>query len=237
MNGQSNSNGAGRRGFLAKLGGLSGVAAMAASGQTAEAAASSGTLLPVYARPIAGTSLKQSSFDRTGGNGDYWQITAGGMQEVFNADRAGRDYAHLVHHRRAQRRSSEGTGAARLLGRQREAQHRGADRRFLRAEPGLVFNYESAYLACSPGKSLNCYFAMPYRQSARITVTNEGKQEVGRFYSNIDYQTVPDLPADALYFHAQYRQAAPCIPYEEAAKINLDGKNNYVSARRAGAGT
>ena len=38
---------------------------------------------------------------------------------------------------------------------------------------------ESEYLACSPGKSLNCYFAMPYRRSARFTVTNEGKQEVG----------------------------------------------------------
>ncbi len=35
--------------------------------------------------------------------------------------------------------------------------------------------YESAYLACSPGKSLNCYFAMPYRRSARFTVTNEGQ--------------------------------------------------------------
>ena len=43
---------------------------------------------------------------------------------------------------------------------------------------------------------------------ARLTVTNEGKQEVGSFYSNIDYMTVPALPEDALYFHAQYRQAA-----------------------------
>ena len=71
--------------------------------------------------------------------------------------------------------------------------------------------YQSEYLACSPGKSLNCYFAMPYRRSARFTVTNEGKQEVGSFYSNIDYMTVPALPDDALYFHAQYRQSAPCV--------------------------
>ncbi len=39
------------------------------------------------------------------------------------------------------------------------------------------FIYQSNYLACSPGKSLNCYFAMPYRRSARFTVTNEGKRE------------------------------------------------------------
>jgi hypothetical protein len=51
---------------------------------------------------------------------------------------------------------------------------------------GSYVIYESRYLACSPGKSLNCYFAMPYRRSARFTVTNEGTQEVGSFYSNID---------------------------------------------------
>jgi len=53
---------------------------------------------------------------------------------------------------------------------------------------------------------------MPYRRGARLTVTNEGKQGVGSFYSNIDYMAVPSLPEDALYFHAQYRQAAPSTP-------------------------
>ena len=43
---------------------------------------------------------------------------------------------------------------------------------------GQYVIYESAYLACSPGKSLNCYFAMPYSNSARLTVTNEGKQRL-----------------------------------------------------------
>ena len=50
---------------------------------------------------------------------------------------------------------------------------------------------------------------MPYKKSARFTVTNEGTQEVGSFYSNIDYMTVPRLPDDAMYFHAQYRQSVP----------------------------
>ena len=62
---------------------------------------------------------------------------------------------------------------------------------------------------------------------------------VGAFYSNIDYQLVPSLPDDALYFHAQYRQAAPntavaiCGP---APKLNLDGKNNYVYVETRGRG-
>ena len=79
---------------------------------------------------------------------------------------------------------------------------------------------------------------MPYRQSARFTVTNEGKQEVGSFYSNIDYMTVPALPDDAMYFHAQYRQSAPCVagdrhrPEAESRRH----ANNYVYMETRGRG-
>ncbi len=60
---------------------------------------------------------------------------------------------------------------------------------------------------------------------------------MGAFYSNIDYRSVPELPYDALYFHAQYRQSAPCHPVTgEAAKRNLDGKNNYVFVETRGRG-
>jgi hypothetical protein len=78
---------------------------------------------------------------------------------------------------------------------------------------------------------------MPYRKSARITVTNEGTQGVGAFYSNIDYQRVSALPPDALYFHAQYRQVSPCVRSTgDAAKLNPDGKLNHVYAETRGRG-
>ena len=49
--------------------------------------------------------------------------------------------------------------------------------------------------------------------------------------------TVPKLPDDSLYFHAQYRQAAPCMPVTSAEpKINLDGKQNYVYCETRGRG-
>ena len=55
------------------------------------------------------------------------------------------------------------------------------------------------------------------------------------FYSNIDYQLVPSLPDDALYFHAQYRQATPNVAHTESDK-NLDGKHNYVYVETRGRG-
>ncbi len=224
------------RGALA-AGGLG--AAEIAQTQTAQAQerAADMDFLPRYARAQNYKSLKQSSFDRTGGNRDYWSIPAGGVQEVFSATGPG-----VVTHIWFTIAARSGDHLKELVLR---AYWDGNDKPSVETPIGDFFGlnlnsyqiYESAYLACSPGKSLNCYFAMPYRRSARITVTNEGKQDVGSFYSNIDYMTVPRLPADAMYFHAQYRQATPNIPTTgDAAKINLDGRLNYVFAEARGRG-
>ena len=84
-------------------------------------------------------------------------------------------------------------------------------------------------------RGFNAYFPMPFRKSAVATVTNEGRKPVGAFYSNIDYQLLPAWPEDALYFHAQYRQASPCVPSQRGIH-NLDGKDNYVFCETRGRG-
>ena len=49
--------------------------------------------------------------------------------------------------------------------------------------------------------------------------------------------TVPALPDDALYFHAQYRQSAPCVPVtRHGPKLNPDGAKNYVYMETRGRG-
>lgn len=226
-----------RRAFLRGALAAGGLGAAQIGQAQAQSPRSELSYLPNYARAQNYKSLKQSSFDRTGGNRDSWVIPAGATYEVFKADGPG-IITHIWF-----------TIAARSGDHLKELVIRmywdGNAKPSVEAPIGDFFGlnlnsyqiYESAYLACSPGKSLNCYFAMPYKGSARITVTNEGKQEVGSFYSNIDYMTVPSLPQDALYFHAQYRQATPNIPTTgEAAKINLDGKLNYVFAETKGRG-
>jgi hypothetical protein len=77
---------------------------------------------------------------------------------------------------------------------------------------------------------------MPYKKSARLTVTNETSRPVGAFYSNIDYINAP-VPADAMYFHAQYRQMTPNVATKgEDAKLNPTGKSNYVYGETRGRG-
>jgi hypothetical protein len=235
MTGQSND----RRGFLQRLMGAAGLAAAPAAAQAAPQSAP-GTdvpLLPAYTRAHKYKSLKQSSFDVTGGNRDSWNIAPGAAHEVFNAQGPG-----VISHVWFTIAARGGDHLKELVLR---AYWDGNTKPSVEAPVGdffglnlnSYFNYESRYLACSPGKSLNCYFAMPYKRSARLTVTNEGKQEVGSFYSNIDYMTVPSLPEDALYFHAQYRQSAPCVPVTySGAKINLEGAKNYVYMETRGRG-
>jgi len=227
-----------RRGFMRRLMAASGLAAAATPPSQAQATGNRELhFLPQYARAQDYKSLKQSSYDTTGGNRDYWNIPPGGVREVFLADGPG-VISHIWF-----------TIAARSPNHLKELVLRGYwdgnPKPSVEAPIGDFFGlnlgqyviYQSAYLACSPGKSLNCYFAMPYRKSARFTVTNESKMEVGAFYSNIDYQRVPSLPNDALYFHAQYRQSAPCVPVKgDAPKLNLDGQLNYVYGETRGRG-
>jgi hypothetical protein len=237
---------AGRRGFFQKLAVATGFSSLAPAmaQQRTETTNAAFNYLPDYARRLNYKSLKQSSHDVTGGNSDRWPIAPGATQEVFNDTGAG-VISHIWF-----------TIAAQGLHHLKELVLRmywdGAKQASVETPVGDFFGlnlgeyciYESQYLACSPGRSLNCYFSMPYRRSARMTVTNEGSSPVNSFYSNIDYMRVPSLPPDVLYFHAQYRQSAPCPPTSndwnnngDANKLkNPDGKMNYVYAETRGAG-
>jgi hypothetical protein len=215
--------------------GVSAAGPAAAQAQTPRPAAGA-PFFPDYARALNHKSLKQSSYDRTGGNADRWPIAPGATQEVFNSSGPG-IISHIWF-------TIAGQSPNHLKELVLRAYWDGNPKPSLEAPIGDFFGlnlgqyqiYQSAYLACSPGRSLNCYFAMPFRKSARMTVTNEGNQQVGAFYSNIDYMLVPSLPDDALYFHAQYRQSAPCVANTSGNKINLDGKDNYVYMETRGRG-
>ena len=112
---------------------------------------------------------------------------------------------------------------------------------------GEYYNWQSEMLSVGSDKSLNCFFPMPFRHHARITISNEGAQPIHSFYYNIDYRTYPNpLPPDVLYFHAEYRQAQPNRGWTNRwtgngdplvnDKANLDGKDNYVWMRAKGHG-
>ncbi len=81
----------------------------------------------------------------------------------------------------------------------------------------------------SDGRARNCYWPMPFRKSCKVTLTNEGRRRVSMLYDHVDWDKVPSLPANTLYFHARYRQALPApadgSPYEF---LSVRGRGHYV---------
>jgi Protein of unknown function (DUF2961) len=101
---------------------------------------------------------------------------------------------------------------------------------------GDYFPYQSVPLAVGSEKALNCFFPMPFQKHARITLTNEGESGADAVYWNIDYRAYrAPLPADTLYFHAQYRQATPNRAFPQN-QTNLEGTDNYVWMETVGRG-
>ncbi len=85
----------------------------------------------------------------------------------------------------------------------------------------------SLAVCVNPGSAFNCYWPMPFRKSARITVENIADNDETVYYQ-VDY-TLTDIPADEGYFHAQFRRVNP-VPYKEVYTIldGIKGKGHYV---------
>lgn len=80
----------------------------------------------------------------------------------------------------------------------------------------------------SDGKGRNCYWPMPFRKSARITVSNDSDQRCDAFYYYLDWEQLPALPRDTAYFHAMYRQEFPCVMGTNYMIADIVGRGHYV---------
>ncbi len=189
---------------------------------------------------------RSSSFDRTGGNADFAKIEIGQTISLLEARGPG-----TITHIWFTINSHEDQHLKKLVLRaywdgETEPSVEAPVGDFFGLGLGDYFAYQSALTTVSSIKALNAYFPMPFAKEARVTVTNEGKRPTDSFYYNIDYVTMPQLPANVGYFHAQYRQAMPCRGWTDnwsneyvAAvndKKNLLGEGNYVFLEAQGRG-
>jgi hypothetical protein len=189
---------------------------------------------------------RSSSYDRSGGNGDSIPIDPGAIATLLETTAAG-----AVTHMWFTINSHEEFHLKKLVLRaywdgETEPSVEVPVGDFFGLGLGDYFLYQSALTSVAGQKALNAYFPMPFGTSARITVTNEGAVRTDNFYYNIDYVTFSHAPADLGYFHAQYRQAAPCKGWTDDWKFNwdplvdkkknLDGEGNYVFMEARGRG-
>jgi len=214
---------------------------------TAAALAQNPVAQPDITRQQTYTPHRASSTDPTGANADFRSIAPGATLTVLDADGPG-----MVSHLWFTIATGEPYHLKRIVLRiywdgEKDPSVEAPIGDFFGLGLGIYHNWQSEMLSVGSDKSLNCFFPMPFRHHARITVTNEGKQRVGSFYYNIDYRTYTQpLPDDTLYFHAEYRQAQPNRGWTNNwisngdplvnKKTNLDGKDNYVWMEAKGHG-
>ena len=173
-------------------------------------------------------SRRSSSYDRTGANGDYRSLKAGETLELF--DEGGpAEIRHLW--------ITMATGEAYHLKKvvlrmywdeEASPSVEAPIGDFFGLGLGTYTVFHSALVAVAPDKALNAYFPMPFARHGRITVTNEGTQEIPDFYWNIDWVKLQTVPPETAYFHAQYQQCTPCHGWYQG---NFYG-NNFSEARR-----
>ncbi len=89
-------------------------------------------------------------------------------------------------------------------------------------------NIHSLAVAVNPAGGFNCYWEMPFRKNARITVENLADEEIRGFYYQITY-TLTEVPDNFAYFHAQWRRSNP-LPYKTVHTLvdGIRGQGQYV---------
>ena len=92
---------------------------------------------------------------------------------------------------------------------------------------GKYARVSSLAVCVNPGSAFNSYWPMPFRRKAKITIENLDEKPMTLFYQ-VDY-ALSSAPADAAYFHAQFRRVNP-LPYKQVYTIvdGIKGKGHYV---------
>jgi hypothetical protein len=156
----------------------------------------------------AARSKRVSSYDRTGGNADRIQFGIGETAVLADIPGAG-----VIRHIWITISSGDPLARRNLVLRmywdgQEHPSVESPIGDFFGQGWGEVYNFTSLPLAAAPkgGNALVCYFPMPFGKGARITVENQGLENVDAFYYYIDYDEMDEVSDDVARFHAWYNQ-------------------------------
>ncbi len=86
----------------------------------------------------------------------------------------------------------------------------------------------------NPRNGMNCYFPMPFRRNARVTVENRHPDTARNgFYYAVNY-ALTDVAEDDAYFHARFSRSNP-LPHGHDHVIldGVEGKGHYIGTYMA----
>ena len=207
------------------------------------------------AQIVDAKSKRISSFDRSGGNGDNIPVPMGQTVTLAQMEGAG-----IVKHIWITINCKDELIRRNLVLRmywdgQEHPSVEAPIGDFFGQGWGMKYNFISLPIVATPseGKSLVCYWPMPYGSGARIEVENQGTADVEHFYYYIDYEEHASMPDTTGRFHAWYHQELT-QPEGQTDNVGLGGdvenewtifggfpnnptdENNYVFCQPEGCG-
>ena len=85
----------------------------------------------------------------------------------------------------------------------------------------------SAVVVVNPANALNCFWPMPFKKHAKITITNEGEKDLKLLAFQITYSLTP-VPKNTGYFHAQWRRSKTDTQNPYVILDGVKGRGRYV---------
>jgi len=93
---------------------------------------------------------------------------------------------------------------------------------------GMRYNVNSIPICVNPSGGFNSYWPMPFLKSAKVTIENQRKDDIGGFFYQITY-SLTEVPENAGYFHAQWRKSMTSRECPEHVILDgIKGKGHYV---------
>jgi hypothetical protein len=85
-------------------------------------------------------------------------------------------------------------------------------------------------IVVAPNGGLNCYFPMPFRQRAVLTLTSEQPADLDQVYFQVDYTVHDELDDQTAYLHAQWRRTngTAALGCDHVILDGVSGRGRYV---------
>ncbi|MDX9940511.1 MAG: DUF2961 domain-containing protein [Sphaerochaetaceae bacterium] len=94
---------------------------------------------------------------------------------------------------------------------------------------GTFCRVDSLMVSVAPMGGMNCYWPMPFKKRARITLENDHVDKIERFYYSIDHTLEESLPPQTANFHAQWRRSPVCPPGTDHVILDsVVGRGHFV---------
>lgn len=99
---------------------------------------------------------------------------------------------------------------------------------------GRICEVNSIPVITVPARSMHCYFPMPFKKKAKITIENQHAAEIPGYFFQVDYEIDSEISDDISYFHAQWRRTDKNDWCNEQVVLNrVQGSGQYIGTYAA----